>query len=201
MTKAKGKKYFSTSTEHTFYRLHKHSFLSLCSRGKCSSLQPAWECSAELIPDHSCLSCTGWSQTGNAIWQALNMDSTSLKLLAMLLFTTALVTPAHLYQSILLAHAQLASSDSHTILAELTSSQPHGLQLCSHRGLTHPTTQPCILSLMNCRRSLPVHSSGLFISGRYLCPEVRAVWWWLQSQCRYYVIVLLYIPSPLLGHS
>lgn len=118
------------------------------------------------------------------------------------LITTALVTPAHLYQGTLLAHAQLASSDSHIILAELTSSQPHGLQLCSHRGLTHPTTQPCILSLMNCRRSLPVHSSGLFISGRYLCPEVRAVWWWLQSQCRYYyVIVLLYIPSPLLGHS
>lgn len=51
--KAKGKKYVSISTEHKFYRLHKHSILSLCSQGKCSSLQPAWECSAELIPDLS----------------------------------------------------------------------------------------------------------------------------------------------------
>lgn len=109
------------------------------------------------------------------------------------LITTALVTTAHLYQGTLLAHAQLASSDSYIILAELTSSQPHGLQLCSHRGLTHPTTEPCILSLMNCRRSLLVHSSGLSISGRYLCPEVRAVWQWLQSQHRYYyIMVLLY---------
>lgn len=53
--KAKGKKHISVSTEHTIYRLHKHSSLSLCSQGKCSSLQPTETCSAELIPDHSCL--------------------------------------------------------------------------------------------------------------------------------------------------
>lgn len=30
------------------------------------------------------------------------------------------------------------------------------------------------------------------ISGRHLCPQVRAVWWWLQNWCRCYCIIILW---------
>lgn len=125
-------------------------------------------------------------------WQVLNNDNNSFPWPpGHALITTALVTSAHPCQGTQLAHAQCASSDSHIISAKLTSSQPHGLQQCTHRRLTHCTTEPHILSFMNCKRSLPVHSSSLSISGRHHCPQVRVVWWWLQIQCRHYYIIIL----------
>lgn len=103
--KAKHKKYISVSTEQKFYRLQKHSTLSLCSQGKCSSLQPAWECSAELIPRQELLPLTSWP-------------------------CSHYYSPGHPCPPLsghTAGSCSAYTSDSFIISAELTSSQPHGL--------------------------------------------------------------------------